>query len=101
MAGNVLCYGDDLDPNGIHQKVVQERLGHAMISTAMNIYSRVLPGMRGLVPDSAAEPPKPSDSASFMLSKNAYIRIEVLPLAPATQPHKTLSREVPEDRVDG
>ena len=36
---------------GIHPKVVQERLGHATISTTMDIYSHVLPGMQ----ESAAE----------------------------------------------
>ena len=32
--------------NGIHPKVVQERLGHATISTTLDIYSHVLPGMQ-------------------------------------------------------
>jgi integrase len=35
----------------VHPKVVQERLGHATISTTMDIYSHVLPGMQ----ESAAE----------------------------------------------
>ena len=30
---------------GMPSKVVQERLGHARISTTLNIYSRVSPGM--------------------------------------------------------
>jgi integrase len=36
---------------GVHPKVVQERLGHATISTTMDIYSHVLPSMQ----ESAAE----------------------------------------------
>jgi integrase len=32
--------------NGVHPKVVQERLGHATISTTMDIYSHVLPGLQ-------------------------------------------------------
>jgi integrase len=32
--------------NGVHPKVVQERLGHATISTTMDIYSHVMPGMQ-------------------------------------------------------
>jgi integrase len=31
---------------GVHPKVVQERLGHATISTTLDIYSHVLPGMQ-------------------------------------------------------
>jgi integrase len=31
---------------GIHPKVVQERLGHSSISTTLNIYSHVAPGMQ-------------------------------------------------------
>ena len=31
---------------GVHPKIVQERLGHASISTTMDIYSHVLPGMQ-------------------------------------------------------
>jgi integrase len=30
---------------GVHPKVVQERLGHSSISVTMNTYSHVLPGM--------------------------------------------------------
>jgi len=32
--------------NGTHPKVVQERLGHANISTTLNTYSHVTPGMQ-------------------------------------------------------
>lgn len=32
--------------NGVHPKVVQERLGHATISTTLDIYSHVLRGMQ-------------------------------------------------------
>ena len=31
---------------GVHPKIVQERLGHASISTTMDIYSHVLPSMQ-------------------------------------------------------
>ena len=31
---------------GIHPKVVQERLGHATISTTLDLYSHVAPGMQ-------------------------------------------------------
>ncbi len=31
---------------GVHLKVVQERLGHATISTTSDIYSHVLPGIQ-------------------------------------------------------
>jgi len=30
---------------GVHPKVVQERLGHAQISTTLDTYSHVLPGL--------------------------------------------------------
>jgi len=32
--------------NGTHPKIVQERLGHANISTTLNTYSHVTPGMQ-------------------------------------------------------
>ena len=32
--------------NGIHPKVVQERLGHSDISMTLNTYSHVMPGMQ-------------------------------------------------------
>ncbi len=31
---------------GVHPKIVQERLGHSSISTTLDIYSRVLPGLQ-------------------------------------------------------
>ena len=31
---------------GIHPKVVQERLGHASISTTLDLYSHVVPGLQ-------------------------------------------------------
>jgi len=31
---------------GIHPKIVQERLGHSSISTTLDIYSHVLPGLQ-------------------------------------------------------
>ena len=31
---------------GVHPKVVQERLGHAKMSTAMDLYSHVMPSMQ-------------------------------------------------------
>ncbi len=37
--------------NNVHPKIVQERLGHEDISTTLNTYSHVLPGMQ----DAAAE----------------------------------------------
>ena len=30
---------------GVHPKIVQERLGHSSISTTLDIYSHLLPGM--------------------------------------------------------
>lgn len=31
---------------GVHPKVVQERLGHATISTTLDLYSHVTPGLQ-------------------------------------------------------
>jgi integrase len=31
---------------GVHPKVVQERLGHAIISTTLDLYSHVTPGLQ-------------------------------------------------------
>ena len=31
---------------GVHPKVVQERLGHATISTTLDLYSHVAPGLQ-------------------------------------------------------
>ena len=31
---------------GVHPKVVQERLGHAKMSTTMDLYSHVMPSMQ-------------------------------------------------------
>ena len=31
---------------GVHPKIVQERLGHAKVETTLNIYSRVTPGLQ-------------------------------------------------------
>ena len=31
---------------GVHPKIVQERLGHATIATTLDIYSHVTPGMQ-------------------------------------------------------
>jgi len=31
---------------GVHPKIVQERLGHSSISTTLDIYSHVLPGLQ-------------------------------------------------------
>jgi hypothetical protein len=31
---------------GVHTKIVQERLGHSSISTTLDIYSHVLPGLQ-------------------------------------------------------
>ena len=31
---------------GVHPKIVSERLGHSNISTAMDIYSHVIPGLQ-------------------------------------------------------
>ena len=56
---------------GVHPKIVQERLGHAKVGTTLDIYSHVTPGLQeaaalrfdeGLVgarePESMAEPVK-------------------------------------------
>lgn len=32
--------------NGVHPKIVQERLGHARISTTLDTYSHLIPGMQ-------------------------------------------------------
>lgn len=34
--------------NNIHPKIVQERLGHSKISTTMDTYSHLIPGMQAL-----------------------------------------------------
>ena len=54
---------------GVHPKIVQERLGHASISTTLDIYSHVMPGLQaaaaskfdeGLIePESADSPVAP------------------------------------------
>ena len=31
---------------GVHPKIVQERLGHAKVETTLNIYSHVTPGLQ-------------------------------------------------------
>jgi integrase len=31
---------------GVHPKIVQERLGHATISTTLDLYSHVVPGLQ-------------------------------------------------------
>jgi len=36
---------------GAHPKVVQERLGHASISTTLNVYSHVMPGLQHAAAD--------------------------------------------------
>jgi integrase len=53
---------------GVHPKVVQERLGHATIGVTMDTYSHVLPSMQQ---DAAskleaflADPPAPEDGVS-------------------------------------
>ena len=35
-----------LAKQGVHPKVVQERLGHSKISTTMDLYSHVMPSMQ-------------------------------------------------------
>lgn len=37
--------------NGIHPKIVQERLGHSKISTTMDTYSHLIPGMQAVAVD--------------------------------------------------
>ena len=48
-------YFGAIDPNGLfsnmlkqgtHPKIVQERLGHATISTTLDLYSHVIPGIQ-------------------------------------------------------
>jgi integrase len=41
--------------NGTHHKVVQERLGHANISTTLNTYSHVTPGMQSQAAEETAD----------------------------------------------
>jgi site-specific recombinase XerD len=46
---------------GVHPKVVQERLGHASITTTLDTYSHVLPGLQqsaALKFDQVAQPVK-------------------------------------------
>jgi integrase len=40
------CHATLLLQQGVHPKVVQERLGHANISMTLDTYSHVLPGMQ-------------------------------------------------------
>ena len=50
---------------GVHPKIVQERLGHSQISLTLDTYSHVLPGMQdeaarrmdGLLAPAVADPP--------------------------------------------
>lgn len=37
--------------NGVHPKIVQERLGHSKISTTMDTYSHLIPGMQAVAVD--------------------------------------------------
>lgn len=37
--------------NGVHPKIVQERLGHAKISTTLDTYSHLIPGMQSVAVD--------------------------------------------------
>jgi len=49
--------------NGIHPKIVQERLGHANISTTLNTYSHVTEGMQAQAAEEIANlilPVRPS-----------------------------------------
>jgi integrase len=52
---------------GIHPKVVQERLGHATISTTLDTYSHVLPGLQEAAANSFDDIllPKAVDSATL------------------------------------
>lgn len=51
---------------GVHSKIVQERLGHATIATTLDTYSHVLPGLQeaaalrfdDLAPDSNVKIPE-------------------------------------------
>ena len=40
-----LAHATILLQQGVHPKIVQERLGHSSISTTLDIYSHLLPGM--------------------------------------------------------
>lgn len=40
------CHATLLLQQGVHPKVVQERLGHANISMTLDTYSHVVPGMQ-------------------------------------------------------
>jgi len=51
---------------GIHPKIVQERLGHSTIAMTLDIYSHVAPGIQ----EAAAE------SFDTLFSKERYVKVE-------------------------
>jgi len=55
--------------NGVHSKVVQERLGHANISTTLNTYSHVTPGMQAEAAEEIAELILPNKGTHVGLSQ--------------------------------
>ena len=36
---------------GVHLKIVQERLGHSFVAITLDIYSHILPGLQGVSPE--------------------------------------------------
>lgn len=55
---------------GIHPKVVQERLGHSQISMTLDIYSRVLPSMQAEAAEKMDELLLPIDVTEELASIN-------------------------------
>lgn len=47
---------------GIHPKIVQERLGHATISTTLDLYSHVAPGLQAAAAAKFDEILKPKET---------------------------------------
>nr|WP_246747841.1 hypothetical protein [Methylobacterium sp. SD274] len=39
-------HATQMSTSGIHPKIAQERLGHSSIGIALDLYSRVMPGMQ-------------------------------------------------------
>ena len=67
--GRCGCTGPDLRfiQDGIHVKVVSERLGHANIAFTMQTYQHLLPGMQedaAASTERLAKPVPPTESAS-------------------------------------
>jgi integrase len=56
---------------GVHPKIVQERLGHSQISVTLDVYSHVMPGMQRDASDRLGELLRPTGENGSKLAVNA------------------------------